>query len=77
MKTCMRGCTASLTAFQTASMSSGDGARQAADGALLDFTGDAPDGLEVPRRRDRETGLDDVDPHAFQVMGYFQFFMKH
>ena len=46
-------------------------AREAADHGVLRALGDLVDGGEITLRRDRETGLDDVDAHVVEQFGDF------
>ena len=52
------------------------GARQAGDGRILDRASDLAHRLEIAVRRDRKTGLDDVDAHLLERPGDPQFFLE-
>jgi len=51
------------------------GARQGADGAVLDFLGHRLDRLEIAGAGHGKSGLDDVDAHAFQHLGDAHLFL--
>ena len=54
------------------------GAGQAGDDGVLRALGDLLHGLEVALRGDRESGLDDVDPHGVEELGDFELLlMRH
>ncbi len=46
------------------------------DLAAPDLPGDLPHGGEIPVRGDRETGLDDIHAHFFELAGDPQFFVR-
>ena len=54
------------------------GARQRADGRILDDLGNRLDGIEIARRSGGKARLDHIDPHFFQLAGNADlFFLGH
>src|SRR6202163_191460 len=54
------------------------GAREPAHDRVLGALGDLVDGVKVAFRGDRESGLDDVDPHGIEQLGDFKLLlMRH
>ena len=69
MKTWMRGRSAWRTASHARSTSLNPVRESAGDDRAAHRLGDRLDGLEVAVTRDREAGLDDVDPEAGELLG--------
>ena len=76
MKVWIRGEAASATASQARSMSAAFARASARDLAAPDLPGDLLDGGEIALRGDRETGLDDVHAHFFELAGDPQFLVR-
>jgi len=49
-------------------------AGQARNGAIFGYVGHRPDGVEIIRRADRETGLDDIHIKQLELPGDLQLF---
>ena len=71
----MRPELAGLIASPARSISTGLGAGEAADGAVLDDFGNGSDRFEITFAGDRKSGFDNVDFHQFQRARDTNFFV--